>query len=718
MLQPAVLLEKPARTCVVAIAVCASLLTLPMPLHAEGIWSGDYVSSNSTHWYYTLRVNGDRVSVRVYGEQPDGKRVPIDCNEGRLFPDLTFQATCHLVGSKTLFGLSARLKGSSTTMSYNAGGDQQARVPLTLQTPATLQPTTPAPAASPPTATSLPPSQPQAVTRTPTKEEQEKATLVQAMLPQLVQIQQALKDKGTYAGPTDGIWGPATETAIKSWQAREGKPQTGVLAAAEVDQVRKAGLAINVGPSATTAQPNGISRTVAVSNAANRFLLDGDPSDVVALINSHKDAPHADINLKNEPVFKSNTSDICFIGTDKLPIDIDIDVQEMLAQRGASIQNSLGRSCDVSGSDQWDIAIGRRRDFLTLPKGQWERLDKGLQDSTRKELFILQESEIKADRDLRSATRLSNEARIMNDGTNGWGFLLPESDTSTVCVISPSGDQAFAELVNANAKALQKDLGRRASFKSVLMDADTAFRAARRGQCGVTLAKQADLKAIISTLNQNKMIFKVASPWLAEDAVDGVLATAEAQKSNETAAAAETRRNAEAERVMRRQREEAEGLRGREATAALRRENGPKVAALVATLKDATADSLQMLPSALAQSKSKWFPGLFPSFAKWMEEQRKEGWESYKQDVVPVEFGLGQWGTPKRSLELILVQTNVTLRNPPTGSYAEHCFYNAYLNDPEFNRVREPFFIPCEKGGTVVSDYLKGLEFRSQWNAK
>jgi hypothetical protein len=82
MLQPAVLLEKLPKKCVVVISVCASLLSLPISLHAEDIWAGDYVSRNSTHWYFSLRVNGDRANVRAYGDQPDGKRVAIDCNEG------------------------------------------------------------------------------------------------------------------------------------------------------------------------------------------------------------------------------------------------------------------------------------------------------------------------------------------------------------------------------------------------------------------------------------------------------------------------------------------------------------------------------------------------------------------------------------------------------------------------------------------------------------
>lgn len=42
-------------------------------------------------------------------------------------------------------------------------------------------------------------------------------------------IQTKLKELGCYDGPIDGIIGKGTERAIKTWQRRNGVPETGII---------------------------------------------------------------------------------------------------------------------------------------------------------------------------------------------------------------------------------------------------------------------------------------------------------------------------------------------------------------------------------------------------------------------------------------------------------------------------------------------------------
>jgi peptidoglycan hydrolase-like protein with peptidoglycan-binding domain len=116
---------------------------------------------------------------------------------------------------------------TSCPFGLRAVGSAAPAQPQTLQAPpptsaATTAPVTPRPVAPPP----------------PTPEELERQRNVAAMHAELKAIQNVLHSQGAYAGTVDGLWGPGTEQAIRQWQARNGKPQTGVLSSADLEQFR------------------------------------------------------------------------------------------------------------------------------------------------------------------------------------------------------------------------------------------------------------------------------------------------------------------------------------------------------------------------------------------------------------------------------------------------------------------------------------------------
>jgi peptidoglycan hydrolase-like protein with peptidoglycan-binding domain len=52
--------------------------------------------------------------------------------------------------------------------------------------------------------------------------------------------QRLLTGLGYYSGTVDGMQGPATETAVRRFQASRNLPQTGVVTQALIDQMRVA----------------------------------------------------------------------------------------------------------------------------------------------------------------------------------------------------------------------------------------------------------------------------------------------------------------------------------------------------------------------------------------------------------------------------------------------------------------------------------------------
>ena len=61
------------------------------------------------------------------------------------------------------------------------------------------------------------------------------------------QVQQKLQQQGLYSGRVDGVWGPATEAAVRSYQQQHNMNATGQL-----DQATLA--AMNLGPAQNNAQ--------------------------------------------------------------------------------------------------------------------------------------------------------------------------------------------------------------------------------------------------------------------------------------------------------------------------------------------------------------------------------------------------------------------------------------------------------------------------------
>jgi peptidoglycan hydrolase-like protein with peptidoglycan-binding domain len=75
-----------------------------------------------------------------------------------------------------------------------------------------------------------------------------------AVSPQLVQqVQQKLQQQGMYDGQIDGVWGPATQTAVRSYQQQHNLSTTGQL---DADTLASLNLSTNQNYGSNTPAPN------------------------------------------------------------------------------------------------------------------------------------------------------------------------------------------------------------------------------------------------------------------------------------------------------------------------------------------------------------------------------------------------------------------------------------------------------------------------------
>jgi peptidoglycan hydrolase-like protein with peptidoglycan-binding domain len=81
-----------------------------------------------------------------------------------------------------------------------------------------------------------------------------------AMSPQMVQqVQQKLQQQGMYNGQIDGVWGPATQTAVRTYQQQHNLSATGQLDAdtlASLNLGTSQNYGSNSPPPSTPTQPN------------------------------------------------------------------------------------------------------------------------------------------------------------------------------------------------------------------------------------------------------------------------------------------------------------------------------------------------------------------------------------------------------------------------------------------------------------------------------
>jgi hypothetical protein len=79
------------------------------------------------------------------------------------------------------------------------------------------------------------------------------------------------------------------------------------------------------------------------------------------------------------------------------------------------------------------------------------------------------------------------------------------------------------------------------------------------------------------------------------------------------------------------------------------------------------------------------------------------------------DFGTAQWQA--RPLDVVVVKTIVHQKNRILGKYEDRCYMFGFVNDDEFNIIRDPFVFDCSDTGDL-NNWKIGERFQSRWNAE
>ena len=235
---------------------------------------------------------------------------------------------------------------------------------------------------------------------------------------------------------------------------------------------------------------------------------------------------------------------------------------------------------------------------------------------------------------------------------------------------------------------------------------DFAFLGLQRHQCGYLLGAGSDLRVIMLALRREKMKYVFAPVWW--DIEEVVQATFDAHDAAQQAIQKQMDidRKKEQDAALQAVRNQNRQDQKTEIERQWRETNGTKARGLMNSIHD--------LISGMAEKRPVNNADLFPSYSIWLNRRFADQWETFNVSSDVADFGIVQW--ERRPLDAVIVKTIVHQKNRVLGKYEERCYLFGFVNDDEFNMVRDSFAFDCSD--TQDLDRWKvGERFLSRWNA-
>jgi hypothetical protein len=139
----------------------------------------------------------------------------------------------------------------------------------------------------------------------------------------------------------------------------------------------------------------------------------------------------------------------------------------------------------------------------------------------------------------------------------------------------------------------------------------------------------------------------------------------------------------------------------------LRAQNGVRARGLMNEIGDFVSD--------LAEKRRIDKDHVLPNYSSWLDRRFEEGWETFNVTSEVLDFGTLKW--QNRTLDGIIVKTNVQQKNRLLGKYETQCFAFGLVDDVEFQVKRDQFAVPCSNVA-FINSWEIGKDFHSGWNAE
>jgi len=271
--------------------------------------------------------------------------------------------------------------------------------------------------------------------------------------------------------------------------------------------------------------------------------------------------------------------------------------------------------CSKINLVSYDVLIAHRDEFLKEPPEYVAPILGLIEDGTFQELKTLTQNAVLELSNRWAAKAEEIEAGIKHGTIQGYGLLRIENQSDVICMTPGTQEDALRSLLSDQRKVLDKSFT--AAPEISIRTADTAFSAAKRGQCGAVFAGQADLSETIQALQRDRIGYSVVPLWFSvkdiSDRAGDIQREKKLSTQEEEARKLQLQEATQLEELKRKKEAEEKGTRETE----LRKQNGPKARALA----DEIANGIKLI----AENKNTWAADNFPGLASWYREQNAKG---------------------------------------------------------------------------------------------
>jgi tetratricopeptide (TPR) repeat protein len=446
-------------------------------------------------------------------------------------------------------------------------------------------------------------------------------------------------------------------------------------------------------------------RSLPTATDRNRYLVEGALDETLVLVNESGQAGVVR-NLRGDLVFESDKATMCFAHDNNLDAFAISELKRKLADHGARTLNVLAGVCQPADFDKYDLIAVNRGLLATvsteIAAAILAAADKG--DLTL--LTSISERELQVARNGDSIKSLQLENDLLKRAVDGFGVVVVKNSTSVVCQTVTSQQKAHESLLSHDADRLELEFGAPASTISTSID--SAFVAAKRGQCGAIYGAAKDLRELVTSLQRDKLSYHVVPIWFSTADVDAEQTKIADHLTSEIRAQEaleQKKRDDQVRRAVERKQTNAERT---EREAQLRQQNG----SLARGMADSVLSRIKTFSSEAGDGMrvaQEW-----PSLAKWFGDQRRQEWELESVSGDLLDYGVVEWKS--RVLEAGFVAVRFKMKQRALGEYQEKCFSVGYTADHEFDVERDPIAVPCEDESTL-SRYKVAHSFTSKWFA-
>ena len=438
----------------------------------------------------------------------------------------------------------------------------------------------------------------------------------------------------------------------------------------------------------------------------SKFLAEGPPDEILLLYNASPTAPKVWKNVRGDVVFQDDAASLCF-SQPSVELPVARYVEHYLGDRGARKVGSMAPPCDLSNAAKAvDIIAFQRGNLLKSREDYVLALAKLLEA----DFFRRYETITNYDEEFRNRQTLSLqiESDLEKGLRSGFG-AISVTETPVACVIPPvkaERSDGLKELLRRNADVITPTLT--AGWQYVdTPSTDLAFRGLQRHQCGYLLADENGLKTLMLALRREQIKYAFAPVWWDEKQVEQATFDAHDAVQQEILKQKDIERKLREDEALQEQRDKDNQNKKTEIERKLRAANGAKARGLMNYIQD--------LVSGMAEKHAVEKGDLFPTYLNWLNERFADKWETFNVNSDVADFGTAQWQA--RPLDAVVVKTIVHQKNRILGKYEEPCFVFGFVNDDEFNMIRDPFVFDCSDTGDL-NKWKIGERFQSRWNAE